>query len=185
MADTAAQLPAAPQVADGWHRPSALAKLSVRGPAGHLAGQVFLVPAMPAEPVPSEPAISIHEYYGRASWIGSDLDTPFNQGIRSSGEDQAADGPAALASRVAACVEELRGILPGAPDRRVRRPGWGGRGAFGAAQCPQDLRHAVPPQRDPRQQVHHRLDGRGGELERLRSDILEGRPVGTRRRHGQ
>ncbi|MGW7255137.1 hypothetical protein [Streptomyces sp. NPDC054834] len=30
---------------------------------------------MLAEPVPAEPAISIHEYYGRVSWIGSDLDT--------------------------------------------------------------------------------------------------------------
>ncbi|MFE1789454.1 maleylpyruvate isomerase N-terminal domain-containing protein [Streptomyces sp. NPDC059525] len=125
VADTAAKLLAAPEVADGWHQPSALAKLSVRGLAGHLAGQVFFIPAVLAEPVPTEPAISIHEYYARVSWIGSDLDTPFNQGIRSGGEEEAADGPDALAARVAACVEELRGTLPTAADRTVRRPTWG------------------------------------------------------------
>ncbi|GHE98982.1 hypothetical protein GCM10014715_63980 [Streptomyces spiralis] len=125
VADTAAQLLAAPEVADGWRRPSALARLSVQGLAGHLAGQVFFIPTVLAEPVPSEPAVSIHEYYARVSWIGSDLDTPFNQAIRSGGEEEAAGGPAALAARVAACVEELRGILPTTPDRLVRRPSWG------------------------------------------------------------
>ncbi|MFI1105184.1 maleylpyruvate isomerase N-terminal domain-containing protein [Streptomyces melanogenes] len=125
VADTAAELLAAPEVAEGWHQPSALAKLSVQGLAGHLAGQVFFIPTVLAEPLPTEPAISIHEYYARVSWIGSDLDTPFNQAIRSGGEEEAADGPAALAARVAACVEELRGILPTAPDRLVRRPTWG------------------------------------------------------------
>ncbi|GLX18873.1 maleylpyruvate isomerase N-terminal domain-containing protein [Streptomyces lavendulae] len=125
VAESAGRLLAEPAVADGWDQPSALAKLSVRGLAGHLAGQVFFIPAVLAEPEPSEPAISIHEYYGRVSWIGSDVDTPFNQGIRSGGEDEAADGPAALAARVATCVDELRGTLPAAPDRRVRRPTWG------------------------------------------------------------
>lgn len=125
VADAAAKLLAAPEVADGWHQPSALAKLSVQGLAGHLAGQVFFIPTVLAEPVPTEPAISIHEYYARVSWIGSDLDTPFNQAIRSGGEEEAADGPGALAARAAACVGELRGILPNAPDRLVRRPTWG------------------------------------------------------------
>ncbi len=125
VADTAAELLGAPEIADRWHQPSALAKLSVQGLAGHLAGQVFFIPAVLAEAEPSEPAISIHEYYGRVSWIGSDLDTPFNQAIRSGGEEEAADGPAALAARVAACVEELRGTLPTVPHRLVRRPTWG------------------------------------------------------------
>ncbi|MEY9895313.1 hypothetical protein ABIA31_009002 [Catenulispora sp. MAP5-51] len=125
VADTAAKLLAAPEVAEGWDQPSALAKLSVQGLAGHLAGQVFFIPAVLAEPLPAEPAISIHEYYERVSWIGSDLDTPFNQAIRSGGEQEAADGPAALAARVAACVEELGTVLPAAPDRLVRRPTWG------------------------------------------------------------
>jgi hypothetical protein len=125
VADTAAKLLAAPEVADDWPQPSALAKLSVQGLAGHLAAQVFFVPKVLAEPLPSEPAISIHEHYAQVSWIGSDLDTPFNQAIRSGGEDEAADGAAALAARVARCVEELRGTLLTAPDRPVRHPTWG------------------------------------------------------------
>ncbi|MBF9067228.1 maleylpyruvate isomerase N-terminal domain-containing protein [Streptacidiphilus fuscans] len=124
-ADSAAKLLAAPEVADAWFQPSALAKLSVQGLAGHLAGQVFLVPTVLAEREPTEPAISIHAYYARVSWIGSDLDTPFNQAIRSGGEEDAAEGPAALATRVAASVEALRAGLPGVPNRRVRRPTWG------------------------------------------------------------
>jgi hypothetical protein len=125
VADTAAQLLGAREVAEHWDQPSALAKLSVQGLAGHLAGQVFFIPAVLAEAAPSEQAISIHEYYARVSWIGSDLDTPFNQAIRSGGEDEAADGPAALAARVATCVKELQRTLPTAPDRLVRRPTWG------------------------------------------------------------
>ncbi|HEY8982260.1 MAG TPA: maleylpyruvate isomerase N-terminal domain-containing protein [Streptomyces sp.] len=125
VAESTARLLAELAVASGWQQPSALEKLSVGGLAGHLAGQVFFIPAVLAEPVPSEPAISIHEYYSRVSWIGSDLDTPFNQSIRSGGEAEASDGPAALAARVATCVDELRDTLPSAPDRLVRRPTWG------------------------------------------------------------
>ena len=124
-AEAAATLLAAPEVATSWSEPSALPKLSIRGLAGHLAGQIFFLPAMLAEPVPSEPVIPIHEYYRRVPWIGSELDTPFNQAIRAGGEKDAADGPAMLAARVQACVADLRDILPTAPDRAVRRPTWG------------------------------------------------------------
>jgi hypothetical protein len=114
-----------PMVAAAWHEPSALAKLSVKGLAGHLAGQVFFAEHMLAEPVPTQPAIAIGEYYARVSWIGSDIDEPFNQLIRTSGEQDAADGPAGVAGRVAACVERLRTVLATAPNRPVRRPTWG------------------------------------------------------------
>ena len=124
-AASAAKLLAAPQVAAAWHEPSALPKLSVRGLAGHLAGQIFFIPKVLAEPVPTDEVIPIHEYYARVSWIGSDLDDEFNVLIRTSGEQDAADGPAALAARVEATVEELRGLLPTAPFRPVRRPTWG------------------------------------------------------------
>jgi hypothetical protein len=67
----------------------------------------------------------LDEYYARAAWIGTDLDTEFNQGIRDGGEAAAADGPEQLAARTAACVEELRTSLPAAPDKPVRRPTWG------------------------------------------------------------
>jgi hypothetical protein len=124
-AEGAATLLAAPEVAGAWDTPSALAKLSVQGLAGHLAGQVFIVPAMLAEPIPAEPLISINEYYAQVSWIGSDIDDPFNERIRVSGEQDAAGGAAALAAEVDACVQELRRALPAAPARPVRRPNWG------------------------------------------------------------
>ncbi|MCW2858399.1 MAG: uncharacterized protein JWP48_107 [Actinoallomurus sp.] len=124
-AAAAAELLAAPEVAAAWQEPSALAKLSVQGLAGHLAGQVFFVPQVLDGPEPTEETISIHEYYARASWIGSDLDDEFNQGIRTKGEKDAADGPAALAAEVATTVRGLRAVLPGVPSRSVRRSGWG------------------------------------------------------------
>lgn len=125
VAAQTADLLATPQVAEHWDRPSALAEFTVRGLAGHLAGQVFLLPAMLAEPVPAEPVISLPEYYAQVSWIGSDIETPFNQSIRASGEQEAEEGPASLAARVAACVAELRTSLPTVPDRPVRRLTWG------------------------------------------------------------
>ncbi len=125
VAEAAAELLAAPEVAARWDEPSALAEFSVRGLAGHLAGQVFFVPEMLAQPIPAEPVIPIGEYYAQVSWIGSDLDTPFNRSIRTGGEQDAADGPAALAAQVAACLADLRSSLPAAADRPVRRPTWG------------------------------------------------------------
>lgn len=124
-AGTAADLLAAPEVAAAWHEPSALAKLSVQGLAGHLAGQVLFVPPILAGPPATEEVISVHDYYARASWIGSDLDDAFNTGVRSGGEKEAAEGPAALAAQVAATLEELRTALPAADSRPVRRSSWG------------------------------------------------------------
>lgn len=125
VADAAAQLIAEPAVAAHWTEASALTGLSVGGLAAHLAGQIFFIPGVLAEPIPQEPAISLHEYYAQSSWIGSDLDTPFNKGIRSTGEKEAADGPEALAERVRECVDELRNTLPDVESRTVRRPNWG------------------------------------------------------------
>src|SRR5262245_44288040 len=93
-ATAAAKLIAAPEVAAAWHEPSALAKLSVQGLAGHLAGQIFFIPTVLGEPVPEEEPISVREYYTRSSWIGSDLDDEFNTGIRAGGERVAEEGPA-------------------------------------------------------------------------------------------
>jgi hypothetical protein len=121
----AAKLLATPRVAAAWHEPSALPKLSVQGLAGHLAGQIFFIPKVLGDPVPTEEVISIHEYYARSIWIGSDVDDEFNMGIRAMGEKDAADGPAALAARVDATVRELRTVLLAAPARPVRRPTWG------------------------------------------------------------
>jgi mycothiol maleylpyruvate isomerase-like protein len=126
VAATAADLLAAPEVAAGWDRPSALAKMSVRSLAGHLAGQVFFIPQMVASPVPDAEVIGIDDYYARVAWIGSDIDDEFNTLIRSSGERDASDGPAALAAKVAATVADLRATLASVPSRAVSRPTWDG-----------------------------------------------------------
>lgn len=126
VAQAAVGLLAAPEVAANWDEPSALEKMSVNGLAGHLAAQVFFIPMMLADPLPDEPVITLDEYYERAAWIGSDLDTEFNQGIRDGGEKMAAEGPDKLAARTAACVADLRESLPAEPNRPVRRPTWAG-----------------------------------------------------------
>ena len=124
-AESVAKLLAAPEVAAAWHEPSSLPKLSVQGLAGHLAGQVFFIPTVLAEPVPLEEPIGINEYYARSMWIGSDIDDDFNTTIRTMGEKDAADGPKGLAARVGETVRELRTTLQAAPNRPVRRPTWG------------------------------------------------------------
>jgi hypothetical protein len=124
-ATATAELLAAPEVSAAWYEPSALPEFSVHGLAGHLAGQVFFVSEALDGPLPTEETISIHDYYARAGWIGSDLDDEFNTGIRTKGEKDAADGPALLAARVADAVAELRTRLPSAPARPVRRANWG------------------------------------------------------------
>jgi hypothetical protein len=124
-AASAAELIAAPQVASAWEEPSALSQLSVQGLAGHLAAQIFFVPQVLSGPAPEEEVISIHEYYARASWIGSDLDDDFNKGIRAGGQRLAAGGAAALAAEARAAVDKLRADLPGASPRPVRRSSWG------------------------------------------------------------
>jgi hypothetical protein len=126
VAQAAAELLAAPEVAAAWDEPSALAQLSVRGLAGHMAAQVFFIPSMLADPVPVEPVVGLDEYYARAAWIGTDLDTEFNQSIRAGGEKVAGEGPEQLAARTAACIADLRKTLSSEPDRPVRRPNWSG-----------------------------------------------------------
>ncbi|MGW1179279.1 maleylpyruvate isomerase N-terminal domain-containing protein, partial [Kitasatospora sp. NPDC002543] len=85
-----------PEVAAAWQRPSALARWSVGGPAGHLAFQVLCVPEPLAAPVPVEPVVGLTEHYARAAWGGAALDADVNVRIRQGSEAFAADGPAAV-----------------------------------------------------------------------------------------
>jgi hypothetical protein len=125
VARSAADLLRAPAVAAAWSEPSALAKLSVGGLAGHLAYQILAVPQALADPAPQAPIISLLEHYRRVGWIGADLDEEINVRIRHGGEQAAAEGPVALAARVDAAIEELTGSLATAADRPVRIPLWG------------------------------------------------------------
>jgi hypothetical protein len=114
-----------PAVAAAWDEPSALAEMSVRGLAGHLAYQVLIVRQVLGVPEPVEETITVLEHYGRVRWIGAPLDDEFNVGIRRGGEAEAADGPVGLAGRVEAAVGELAERLGAEPERAVRIPLWG------------------------------------------------------------
>jgi hypothetical protein len=117
-----------PAVAERWTRPSALAGFTVGGLAAHLGAQVFNVKAVLAADLPADARrLTLPEHYGTVAWIGADIDTEANVAIRAGGEKAAADGPAALASRVEAAVAELRAVLPAERgDRPVLLPwtGW-------------------------------------------------------------
>lgn len=125
VAEAAVALLAADEVARRWDEPSALSGFSVRGLAGHLAGQIFFPDVMLAAPIPEEPVVPLAEHFARVNWVGSDLETPFNRMIRASGEQDAAEGPARLAESAARCVAKLHATLRTAPDRPVRRDTWG------------------------------------------------------------
>jgi mycothiol maleylpyruvate isomerase-like protein len=114
-----------PAVAAGWDSPSALPEFSVRGLAGHLAFQVFVVRMALDAPQATEETIPMVEHYRRSRWIGAPLDDDFNVGIRTGGEQLAADGPAALADRFDAAVDALAADLPGESNRAVRMRLWG------------------------------------------------------------
>ena len=114
-----------PAVAASWHAPSALPHYTVGGLAGHLAGQIFFIPRVLAEPVPDGKPISILDYYQRVSWMNADHDDEVHVRIRQGGVDAATGGPTSLASRVAASVERLRDVLAAEPVQRlVRLPSW-------------------------------------------------------------
>lgn len=122
---SAAQLLREPAIADAWSKPSALEKFGVSGLAGHLAFQVLAIPDIVAAPIPVEPTISVLDHYDRVEWIDADLEDEISVRIRSGGDLVAADGPAALADRLDAALEQLSADLPSIADRPVRISLWG------------------------------------------------------------
>jgi hypothetical protein len=125
-ASATADLLAAPQVARDWSRPSALDKMSVGGLAAHLGLQVVNVPPALDQAVPEEAPLGLLEHYARVAWLGAEVDSDANSGIRAGSEEQAAAGAAALVTRVRAAVEELRSRLAAEPPGRVVRLPWTG-----------------------------------------------------------
>ncbi|QWF83822.1 maleylpyruvate isomerase N-terminal domain-containing protein [Amycolatopsis sp. CA-230715] len=114
-----------PAVAAAWDSPSALPEFSVAGLAGHLAYQILAVPDALSAPPPNEPVIGLLDHYGRVEWIDGGLDADINVRIRDGGARIAAEGPAALAARTAAVLDELEDSLATAPERAVHMPIWG------------------------------------------------------------
>jgi uncharacterized protein (TIGR03083 family) len=112
-------------VTASWRRPSALPEFSVGGLAAHLARQVLMAPAILAAPPPAEPPNTLLEHYSGVEWRGRPLHDEGNVRVRQRGEQDAADGPAALAARTEAAVSELRATVPAEPAGRVVYLPWG------------------------------------------------------------
>jgi hypothetical protein len=114
-----------PSVAAAWDQPSALAKFSVRGLAGHLARQVTQVPTLLAGTASGEPTRSLFEHYTGSRWVGADLDDAIQVGIRESGEAEAVGGAAALAEQVDHTRDALTTLLFAQPPERTVYLPWG------------------------------------------------------------
>jgi len=117
----------APEVADAWEEPSALAEMTVGALAGHLAYQIFSVDSALEAPASEVAPIPLLEHYARAAWLGAPLDSEVNVGIRARGESIASGGPESLSERASAAVVQLRAKLAGlSGDRAVFMPqtGW-------------------------------------------------------------
>jgi hypothetical protein len=117
----------APEVADAWEEPSALAEMTVGALAGHLAYQIFSVSSALEESASEVAPIPLLEHYARAAWLGAPLDSEVNVGIRAKGESIASGGPESLSERANAAVAEQRtklAVLSG--DQAVFMPqtGW-------------------------------------------------------------
>jgi hypothetical protein len=117
----------APEVAEAWERPSALAEMTVGGLAGHLAYQIFSTASALEEPASEQAPIPLLEHYARAVWIGAPLDGDVNTGIRTRGEGIASEGARSLRERAGAALAEQRTGLAGLPDDQavfMPQTGW-------------------------------------------------------------
>ena len=125
-AATAAGLLGDPAVAGAWDAPSALPGFRVSGLAGHLARQIMIVPRLLAMGEPNgTPVITLMAHYARATWIGASVDADVNVSTRRGGEEEAANGSAALTALAHATVGRLRGTLRAEPAGRLVTVPWG------------------------------------------------------------
>jgi hypothetical protein len=117
----------APEVADAWEEPSALAEMTVGALAGHLAYQIFSVSSALEEPASEVAPIPLLEHYARAAWLGAPLDSEVNVGIRTRGASIASGGPESLSYRASTALAQQRRELAGlSGDQAVFMPqaGW-------------------------------------------------------------
>lgn len=97
----------------------------VSGLAGHLARQITHVPRLLARTAPDGKALTLLDHYARAAWTDAGLDDDVNASIRRDGEDEAAEGAAALATLAGDTLRALRETQPSEPDGRVVHVPWG------------------------------------------------------------
>jgi hypothetical protein len=122
-AATVAPLLRDPAVAAGWDGPSALAEFTVRGLAGHLASQIFMVGNGITSADSELEVLSLQDHYARVAWIDAPPDSEFNTMIRANGEHAASGGADSLADQVEAAVRDQTSTLPTAPGAyRVTAP---------------------------------------------------------------
>jgi hypothetical protein len=113
------------RIRERWSEPSALAQLSVGALANHLGVQVVSAHAAataPAAEAHSAP-VPLLGHYGRAAWVGADLDTEVNVSIRERAETSSEEGHAALVDRVERALAGLRPWPKDAPPT-VTMPWW-------------------------------------------------------------
>jgi len=108
-----------PAVAARWSEPSACEGFSVGGLAAHLATQVLKVPDVLAGEAGPDASKTLLGHYSSVAWVGADLWSDINVGIRDGGEALAGDGAQALAGQVADVIAKLPALLAGEPADRV------------------------------------------------------------------
>jgi hypothetical protein len=123
-AELAVGLLAGPAVSAAWDQPSALVGFDVSGLAGHLASHVFSVQLTLTAPVRNEPVTDLLAHYGRVAWIGAEPDDEISVGIRSGGEQWAAEGHDALVDNARRSLDTVRVELPGRSLDALVQPPW-------------------------------------------------------------
>jgi hypothetical protein len=112
-----------PAVVAAWAGPSALPEFSVRGLAGHLSSQIFMIGSSIGGTGSDLDAIPLGDHYARVTWIDAPPDTAVNTVIRDNGEQTAEVGAAALADQVdAAVASQFESLATISREHRVTAP---------------------------------------------------------------
>ena len=98
-----------PEVAARWDEPSALPEMTVGALAEHLAVQVVSGARGLTDDAwaPRGETVELVEHYRRSAWVGADINSEANVGIRQSAAAAAADGPDAVVERVRAALASV------------------------------------------------------------------------------
>jgi hypothetical protein len=121
LAEVSAALLRAPEVAEHWDEPSALAEFRVSGLAGHIAmAAVLRVAEWLEQPISDAEPVDAVGYFVNLSVPDRSPDHPISRRIRDASAEFAVDGPTALADRVDTTLAGLRTRLAElAPDQLV------------------------------------------------------------------
>lgn len=113
------------EVADAWFRPSCLPEMSVGALACHLGRQAVRAAELLPVGTGVAPLESADDHYARAAWVTSTSpDDPAND--RSTDDDEALLGPAALHARASGALETVRDLLTSGAARDVVFIPWQG-----------------------------------------------------------